>query len=72
MESAGAERYAFEGDSVASYHQLKAASGKPEIRLHGALAEWFAQRRLVAHVSVTDENDYAATFVVVETQEIAP
>jgi holo-[acyl-carrier protein] synthase len=48
---------------------LKAPSGKPEIHLHGALAEWFAARRLVAHVSVSDESDYAAAFVVVETQE---
>ncbi len=48
---------------------LNAASGKPEIRLHGALADWFAARRLVAFVSVSDESDYAAAFVVVETQE---
>ena len=48
---------------------VKAPSGKPEIRLHGALAEWFAARRLRAHVSVTDETDYAASFVVVETTE---
>jgi holo-[acyl-carrier protein] synthase len=48
---------------------VKATSGKPEIRLHGALADWFAQRRLVAHVSVSDESDYAAAFVVVEIQE---
>jgi holo-[acyl-carrier protein] synthase len=48
---------------------VKAPSGKPEIRLHGALAEWFAARRLRAHVSVTDETDYAASFVVVETEE---
>ena len=48
---------------------VKARSGKPEIRLHGALAEWFEARRLRAHVSVTDETDYAASFVVVETQE---
>jgi holo-[acyl-carrier protein] synthase len=47
---------------------LNGPSGKPEIRLHEALAEWFAERRLVAHVSVTDETDYATTFVVVETQ----
>ena len=47
------------------------ASGKPEIRLHGALADWFAVRGLVAHVSVSDETDYAATFVVVE-QERTP
>jgi holo-[acyl-carrier protein] synthase len=49
---------------------VKAPSGKPEIRLHGALAEWFAARRLRAHVSVTDETDYAASFVVVETEEL--
>jgi holo-[acyl-carrier protein] synthase len=49
----------------------KRASGKPEIRLHGALAEWFAARRLTAHVSVSDEAEYAATFVVVEQQEPA-
>jgi holo-[acyl-carrier protein] synthase len=48
---------------------LNAASGKPEIALNGALAAWFAERRLVAHVSVTDESDYAAAFVVVETLE---
>jgi holo-[acyl-carrier protein] synthase len=45
---------------------VKAASGKPEIRLHGALAQWFEARHLRAHVSVTDEVDYAASFVVVE------
>jgi holo-[acyl-carrier protein] synthase len=48
---------------------VKARSGKPEIRLHGALAEWFDARGLRAHVSVTDETDYAASFVVVETKE---
>ena len=48
---------------------VKAASGKPEIRLHGALAEWFAARGLRALVSVTDENEYAAAFVVVECEE---
>ncbi len=47
---------------------VKAPSGKPEIRLHGELAEWFAARRLVAHVTITDETDYAAAFVVVEQQ----
>ena len=44
----------------------KEASGKPCIVLHGALKEWFDARRLSAHVSVTDETDYAASFVVVE------
>ena len=48
---------------------VKAPSGKPQIRLHGALAAWFAARNLSAHVSVTDETDYAASFVVVEQNE---
>lgn len=48
---------------------LNEGSGKPYVRLDGALAEWFAARRLKAHVTVTDESDYAASFVVVETQD---
>jgi holo-[acyl-carrier protein] synthase len=48
---------------------VNADSGKPTIQLHGALAEWFTRRRLVAHVSLSDESDYAAAFVVVETME---
>ncbi|HZE90710.1 MAG TPA: holo-ACP synthase [Rhizobacter sp.] len=48
---------------------VNAASGKPEIRLRGELAQWFEARRLVAHVSVTDETDYATSFVVVETRD---
>jgi holo-[acyl-carrier protein] synthase len=47
---------------------LNGPSGKPEIHLHGELAAWFAERNLVAHVSVTDETDYATTFVVIETK----
>jgi holo-[acyl-carrier protein] synthase len=46
---------------------VKASSGKPQIRLHGALAEWFAARRLHAHVSVSDESRCA--FVVVEQHD---
>jgi holo-[acyl-carrier protein] synthase len=45
---------------------VKAPSGKPQIRLHGALREWFEARGLVAHVSVSDESRYACAFVVVE------
>ena len=44
----------------------KLPSGEPTLVLHGALKEWFDARGLVAHVSVTDESDYAASFVVVE------
>jgi holo-[acyl-carrier protein] synthase len=41
-------------------------SGKPYVILHGGLKEWFEAQGLVAHVTVTDETDYAASFVVVE------
>ncbi len=50
----------------------KLESGKPTIVLHGVLKEWFDARGLSAHVSVTDESDYAASFVVVETPVTAP
>jgi len=51
---------------------VKAPSGKPQIRLHGGLAAWFDARRLRAHVSISDETDYAASFVVVEQNETIP
>ncbi len=51
---------------------VKAPSGKPQICLHGELAAWFDARGLSAHVSVTDESDYAASFVVVEQHEKLP
>lgn len=47
---------------------LNLPSGQPHIVLHGELAAWFAARGLKAHVSITDETDYATSFVVVETQ----
>ena len=50
----------------------KAPSGKPEIVLHGALKIWFDARRLSVHVTVTDETDYAASFVVVEQADTPP
>jgi holo-[acyl-carrier protein] synthase len=46
---------------------LNHPSGQPYVQLHGVLAEWFEARGLRAHVTVTDESDYAASFVVVET-----
>jgi holo-[acyl-carrier protein] synthase len=46
---------------------LNLPSGQPVLRLDGALADWFAARRLRGHVTVTDETEYAASFVVVET-----
>ena len=41
-------------------------TGQPVIVLHGALKQWFEARGLRAHLSVTDESDYAASFCVVE------
>jgi len=45
---------------------LNQASGQPVVVLHGQLKTWFEGRGLCAHVTVTDESDYAASFVVVE------
>ncbi len=46
---------------------LNARSGQPQICLHGALRAWFEQQSLRVHVSLTDEAEQAAAFVVVET-----
>jgi len=34
--------------------------------LHGELADWFQARHWRAHVTLSDEADYAVSFVVVE------
>jgi holo-[acyl-carrier protein] synthase len=47
---------------------LNHPSGQPYIRLHGELADWFAARGLRANVTLSDESDYAVSFVVVEKQ----
>ena len=44
----------------------KLPSGQPTIVLHGELKTWFEAKGLSAHVTVTDETDYAASFCVVE------
>ena len=41
-------------------------SGEPMVVLHGGLKTWFEAQGLSAHISVTDESDYAASFCVVE------
>lgn len=45
---------------------LNHVSGQPHIVLHHDLAQWFAQRRLQAHITLSDESEYAASFCVVE------
>ena len=47
----------------------KHPSGQPHVVLHGQLKQWFEERGLRAHVSLTDETDYAASFVVVEQDD---
>ena len=44
----------------------KLPSGQPTIELHGDLREWFEARGLRAHVSLSDESDYAISYVIVE------
>jgi holo-[acyl-carrier protein] synthase len=44
----------------------KLSSGQPTIVLHGILKEWFEAKGLTAHVSVSDESDYATSYVIVE------
>ncbi len=46
----------------------KLQSGAPVVVLHGGLKVWFDARNLSAHITVTDETDYAASFCVVETR----
>ena len=44
----------------------KLPSGQPIIVLHGVLKDWCDARGLTAQVSVSDESDYATSFVIVE------
>ena len=44
-------------------------AGKPIVVLHGKLKEWFETRQLTAHITLTDETDYAASFCIVETRD---
>jgi holo-[acyl-carrier-protein] synthase len=44
-------------------------SGQPTIVLHGVLKEWCVSKQLSAHVSLSDESDYATSYVIVEQAE---
>jgi holo-[acyl-carrier protein] synthase len=44
----------------------KLPSGQPTLVLHGVLKAWFEDKGLSAHVSVSDESDYATSYCVVE------
>jgi len=47
---------------------LNSASGQPQVVLAEPLADWYAERFGKAHVTITDESDLVAAFVVVETR----
>lgn len=42
------------------------ALGKPEFEFAPALAEYMAERALTAHLSLSDEQDHAVAFVILE------
>lgn len=46
---------------------LNQPGGRPTIVPHGAMREWLLSRSLIAHVTLSDERDYAVSFVVLET-----
>ncbi len=45
---------------------LNASSGKPIVHTSGLLAQFMLDNGLNAHVSITDEADYAVAFVMIE------
>lgn len=47
---------------------LNQPGGKPGVSLSEPLAGWYARRFGAAHVSMTDESDMVAAFVVVEAR----
>lgn len=50
---------------------LNVKGGRPTVVLSGPLASWYETRFGAAHVSVTDESEYGAAYVVVETRSDA-
>ncbi|MEO8938448.1 MAG: holo-ACP synthase [Burkholderiaceae bacterium] len=48
---------------------LKEASGKPRVATDAVLSAWMGERSLIAHVTLTDDADYAVAFAVVEKIE---
>ncbi len=46
---------------------LNAPGGRPRVVLSPPLAQWYAERYGAAHVSLTDESEYGAAYVVVES-----
>lgn len=51
---------------------LNMQGGRPAVVLSGPLSQWYESRFGMAHVSLTDESEYGAAYVVVETLQDAP
>lgn len=54
-----------------NWHSLQILSddiGRPRLCWQGELAEWMHARHLSAHLSMSDEDDFAIAYVVVEQQ----
>jgi holo-[acyl-carrier protein] synthase len=51
---------------------LNEASGQPFVVASGELAEWLAARGITARVTISDEREYAVSFVVAETDTAMP
>lgn len=50
---------------------LNVRGGRPQVQLSASLDEWYASRFGAAHVSITDEKDIAAAFVIIEARDDA-
>ncbi|CCD39430.1 Holo-[acyl-carrier protein] synthase [Candidatus Paraburkholderia kirkii UZHbot1] len=48
---------------------LNEPSGKPVCVASGEFAEWLAQRHITSQVTVSDERDYAVSFVIAEVPD---
>ena len=47
-----------------SVQVMSLATGQPQIHLLGNMAVWFNDRQLIAHLSLSDEREYAIAYVV--------
>ena len=50
---------------------LNEPSGKPMVVASGELAQWLEARGITARVTISDEHDYAVSFVIAETADPA-
>jgi holo-[acyl-carrier protein] synthase len=51
---------------------LNEASGRPVVVASGELKTWIDERGITARVTISDERDYAVSFVIAETPDTIP